>query len=368
MNRGLSLYLDVLRFGAAVVVLVTHLAYAELSGGMIAYWRYVGNDAVMVFFVLSGFVIAHVANTRERTLGEYTTSRLARLWSVAVPALIITLLLDSWGARLDPAYYSQWWNDNADPLWRSMRALTFSGQLWFDNVRIFSNGPWWSLGYEAVYYAIFAALFYFTGARKWLVAGALMVIAGPKVLLLFPIWWLGVWTWKRAQRAPLPADKAAIAFFGSIAIYAIYRWSVLPLFFKAATYHYLGVSETAHYLGFGDEFISSYVIGPLVALHILGAHGLGAHLGRFLERWQGPIRWTAQSTFALYLLHYPMLRFADAAFAHDETNAWQVAALGIGVTGACVLVGPAIERTKGTWKKVLAPLFIRPPKASAQPA
>lgn len=368
MNRGLSLYLDVLRFGAALVVLVTHLAYSELSGGMLAYWRFVGNDAVMVFFVLSGFVIAHVANTREHTLGEYATSRLARLWSVAVPALIITLLLDAWGARLDPAYYSQWWNANADPLWRSLRALSFTGQLWFDNVRIFSNGPWWSLGYEAVYYAIFAALFYLAGARKWLVAGALMVIAGPKVLVLLPIWWLGVWTWKRTRRAPLPADKAALAFFGSLLAYGIFRWSFVPLFLKGATYHVLGIAETAHYLAFSDEFLASYIIGPLVALHILGAHGLGVHLARYLERWQKPIRWTAQSTFALYLLHYPMLRFADAAFRHDETNAWHVAALGIGVAGACVLIGPAIEQTKGAWKNVLSPLLSRKPTPQAQPA
>ncbi len=75
-------------------------------------------------------------------------------------------------------------------------------------------------------------------------------------------------------------------------------------------------------LGFSDEFLSSYTIGPLVTLHILGAHGLGVQLGRVLERWQPPIRWTAQSTFALYLLHYPMLRFADAAFRHDETDPW----------------------------------------------
>ncbi len=103
------------------------------------------------------------------------------------------------------------------------------------DVRVFRNGPRWSLGYEAVHYAIFAALFYLSGARKWLVAGALLLIAGPKVLLLLPIWWLGVWTWKRAQQGPLPADKAALAFFGSIAAHAIFRWSWLPVFFKGAT-------------------------------------------------------------------------------------------------------------------------------------
>ena len=163
MNRGLSLYLDLVRFGAALAVLVTHLAYAELSGGMIQSWRLLGNDAVMVFFVLSGFVIAHVTHEKERTAGAYAASRLARLWSVAVPALIITVLLDQWGATLDPAAYAQWWYQGDDPLWRALRALSFTNELWFTSVRPFSNGPWWSLGYEAIYYAIFGALFFLRG-------------------------------------------------------------------------------------------------------------------------------------------------------------------------------------------------------------
>ena len=102
MNRGLSLYLDILRFAAALTVLVTHLAYPELSGGMLAYWRLLGNDAVMIFFVLSGFVIAYTTEVKENTPGAYIRSRLARLWSVAVPALLLTIALDHWGSRLDP--------------------------------------------------------------------------------------------------------------------------------------------------------------------------------------------------------------------------------------------------------------------------
>ena len=51
----------------------------------------------MVFFVLSGFVIAYVSEQKEHTLREYSISRLARLWSVAVPALILTIALDQLG-------------------------------------------------------------------------------------------------------------------------------------------------------------------------------------------------------------------------------------------------------------------------------
>lgn len=359
MNRGLSLYLDVLRFAAALVIVVTHLAYDELSGGMLSFWRLVGNDGVMVFFVLSGFVIAHVAHDKEHTLGAYTASRLARLWSVAVPAMVLTIALSLWGQSLDPAAYAEWWNQTDDPVWRALRALTFTNELWFSSVRPFSNGPWWSLGYEAMYYAIFAALFYLRGSKRILAAGALILLAGPKIMLLFPIWWLGVWTWQRTRRTTLPVDKAALAFFGSIAFYALFRLSDLPVFFRNATYFFMGPENVVHYLHFSDEFISSFIIGPLVALNFLGAHGLSAMLEKRLEPWRRPIVWTAQSTFALYLLHYPLLRFAHAAFGYDVQNPWHVLAVFGSVVGGCMLIGPAIERTKRPWKKLLTTRFVR---------
>jgi peptidoglycan/LPS O-acetylase OafA/YrhL len=363
MNRGLSLYLDLVRFAAALAVLVTHLAYAELSGGMLSYWRLLGNDAVMVFFVLSGFVIAWVSQEKERTLADYTTSRLARLWSVAVPALALTVLLDQWGRQLDPAHYSQWWYQAGDPLWRAVRALSFTNELWFSSVRPFSNGPWWSLGYEAVYYAIFAALAYFAGWKRALLAGALALAAGPKIMLLFPIWWFGVWTWRRTQRGALPAGEAAVLFAGTIAAYALFRASGLPVLLRGGTSYVLGPDNVGTYLHFSDEFLSSYVIGWLVALHFLAAHGLSASLERWLSPWRRPIVWCAQSTFALYLLHYPLLRFADAAFAHDATNPWHVAALFAGVAGTCLAIGPLIERTKRGWKRLLTPRRTEPAAA-----
>src|SRR3954468_17403598 len=99
MKRGTSLYLDLVRFGAAFVVFLEHLR-EHTRNSFAAFWRshpflYVHLDAysetaVIVFFVLSGYVIAHVLATRENTLTEFATSRLARLYSVAIPALLLT--------------------------------------------------------------------------------------------------------------------------------------------------------------------------------------------------------------------------------------------------------------------------------------
>ncbi len=103
MTPALSLYLDALRFAAAFTVFLSHYAAGRHSGGM--FWQVVpyGRIAVLVFFVLSGFVIAWVSETREQTLEEYGLSRVARLYSVILPAFVATLALDSLAAAINPS-------------------------------------------------------------------------------------------------------------------------------------------------------------------------------------------------------------------------------------------------------------------------
>jgi peptidoglycan/LPS O-acetylase OafA/YrhL len=102
MTQALSLYLDVLRFAAAFTVFLSHYAAGRHSGGLFRQVGPYGRVAVLVFFVLSGFVIAFVSETRERTLEECCLSRFARLYSVILPAFIATAALDGLAAVLNP--------------------------------------------------------------------------------------------------------------------------------------------------------------------------------------------------------------------------------------------------------------------------
>ena len=97
MTRTLSLYLDGLRFGAALTVFVSHYAAGRISGGL--FWQVsgYGRIAVLGFFVLSGFVIAWVTETRERSLEDFALSRAARPYSVIIPAFVITAAIDHFG-------------------------------------------------------------------------------------------------------------------------------------------------------------------------------------------------------------------------------------------------------------------------------
>lgn len=374
MNRSFSLYLDLLRVGAAIVVLVTHLAYVELSGGMLLPWRLVGNDAVMLFFVLSGYVIAYVADAKETDARDYLLSRLARLWSVAVPALFLTIAFDQMGRLAAPEAYESWWYAADAPLLRIASALSFTNELWFQSVRPFSNGPFWSLGYEFAYYMIFAALAFARGPRRWLLAGGLALLAGPKIMLLFPVWWLGVLVYRRTREGPVPVRTGLACFALPVLLYACYRWSGAPAVLLEATRNLLGAETVAVSLRFSDEFVSSYAIGALVAIHFVGAHALAHRLRGGFGGLERPIRWLAGSTFTIYLLHYPLLRLIGAAIPYDRNSAAAVFLVFAATLAICVAVGSAVEPRKAWLRARLERLFQRrtaeplAPQANLQPS
>ena len=117
----------------------------------------IGDAAVIVFFVLSGFVIAYVADTKERTIQVYAASRLARLWSILIPALAVTLIVDRIGLDLDPTVYEGWGRSLA-PLSSPLQLVptaVFVNELWFAGIPPLSNAPAWSIAFEFWYYAIF---------------------------------------------------------------------------------------------------------------------------------------------------------------------------------------------------------------------
>ena len=68
-----------------------------------------GHQAVLVFFVLSGyFVGGSVVDGFQRRRFSWTgygIARLSRLWTVLLPALLLTLVLDTLGTQFSPTAY-----------------------------------------------------------------------------------------------------------------------------------------------------------------------------------------------------------------------------------------------------------------------
>jgi peptidoglycan/LPS O-acetylase OafA/YrhL len=331
------LYLDLLRFSAALVVFLSHFSRRDFGGQW--FWRLqpIGHYAVIVFFVLSGFVIAYTADKKEHTLTEFASSRFARLYSVVLPTLVLTYCLDHLGIIRNPGGYTL--SDDTDPALRLATAALFLSHTWYWNLTLFSNSSYWSLPYEFWYYAIFAGAFYLEGRVRFAWVAICAAVAGPNILLLLPVWLSGVFAYRYRERVRLDGETALMAFAGSGALFGIVIAAELLGLVHHATTRYLPLGFTVY----------DYLLGVLVAANLM----LADHVALPLARSATYIRTAAAFTFSIYLYHLPLLQ-AIAAYAPASLPPVARGSLIFGVTAAAIVaLGAVTERKKHVAKKMV---------------
>ena len=364
LDRPFSVYLDLVRFLAALAVVLMHVRQGELVLGPGAdLLTMLGREAVMAFFVLSGFVIAYTSDTRRPSLRDYVVARCARIYSVALPVLVLAfvcawLLGPHLDQRIDKAYqlYRPW-------LYIPFH-LQFLGELWTLSEVPPLLGPWWSLNYEVWYYVLFGAACYLRGARRMLALSLLLAIMGVKLWLLLPVWLAGVWLYRWQARHTLPLHWARAGWVASLLLLAAYEASDLETVLReAGRASWLG---QAFSLGNADRFLADYVVGLIVCLNFACARfaGLGAVL-----RVARPVRACASYTLTLYLSHALVLAAWPVLYAHDPANPLDLLALGAAVGLAAWLLGMLTEQRKDAWRRLFERIhdwfFGAPPSAMA---
>ena len=337
---GLSLYLELLRLLAATEVVLFHIKGFPLLGGHRAAWNAFGHEAVVVFFVLSGFVIAFAAQTREHTPKAYAVSRLTRIYSVAVPCLLATLLFDRIGVALVPQLYNGLVTDGS-ALVRLVLGGLFLNESWALSAQMFSNTPYWSIAYEFWYYAIFAGLFYFRGWQRVALTALACLIAGYKVLLLFPIWALGwgVYRWTRAKRV---GPGLGLLLFVQPAL-MLYLDDSLSWTRHAGEWlaGILGQDNWREGLSWSRYVLTDTLLGLSMAAHFVGAQALSPWLEGGLRPIAAPVKWLTGRSFTLYLLHQPAMLLAGAVlitFGVPLLGSWTVFAATWGIVLAVAQV------------------------------
>ncbi len=273
MSRAFSLYLDAIRFLAALLVLFYHANWIYRPGIL---FTSLGHEAVVIFFVLSGFVIAYVADTREQDFRGFMVARGARIYSVAIPAIILTAVLDAAGFHIDESVYPEGYRAWDWPLIRVITSSFFLNEIWTLGIQLFTNVPYWSLNYEVWYYVLFGILFFAEGRRRWPVFLILCLILGPKIVLLMPVWWMGVWIYRSHYLARIPVPLAWLCFAISLAGGYWYVHVNMGQLGWDYLQQLLG-DELHRQLSFSRQFISDYYLGLILSLHFIGLRVL---LGR----------------------------------------------------------------------------------------
>lgn len=309
-------HLDFLRGVAAFAVFLGHLRtfvfvpYADLRSHNpinAAVWIIsgFGHQAVMVFFVLSGFFITKSAledDAKHRFNWQtYLIKRLSRLWVVLIPCLLLTAYWDQIGRHFSASgfyegkLYSLY--NSMSPGGESLDASTFVGNVLFMQTiktPIFgSNGPLWSLANEWWYYIVFLFVFMIIRSRpgnipvqlaRLLALALVCAFVGNYILIPGAIWFLGALSFivydrkycERVLRNPWVRVFAFVAF--GLA---------------------LGFSKSS----FGVDTAKDYAVGigaTLVVLVLAAMRGGGALYAKLSKL-------IAEGSFTLYLAHFPFI-------------------------------------------------------------
>jgi peptidoglycan/LPS O-acetylase OafA/YrhL len=329
IDQSFSVYLDLARFCAAVLVVAAHyLQQGVLGAPLAALAPDLGREAVMVFFVLSGFVIAYSTEQKDHSPRAYVVARCTRIYSVALPVVLLSFALvalatTALGVTVNNAYqlHKPW-------LYLPLHLL-FAGEWW----TLAESPPWlipyWSLCYEVWYYLLFGVLYYLRGALRIAAAGAVLALVGYKLWLLLPVWISGVYLYHWQKQHALGQRAARAGWAVSLMLLAAFKAAGADAWLRALGTELWPFASLR--LGSADRYLADYAVCVLVLANFLCARfaGFGA-----LARLGGPVRWLAATTFTLYLSHYPVISAWMALYPHDAGSALDIAAL----TGLVVLV------------------------------
>jgi peptidoglycan/LPS O-acetylase OafA/YrhL len=343
MAESTSLFLDCIRILAAFLVFFTHCSLQWYPTSNYLVMSKLGHDAVIFFFVLSGFVIAYSTLGKSRTLRSYFIARLSRLYSVVIPALFLTLILQIVGTALNPGFYSQ--KVSGHEFLRYILASSFLQEIWTLSASPRTNTPFWSLGYEFWYYALFGVVVLIKSLRlKLTIAGVLLLVIGPKVLLLLPIWAMGVALYMgRCRVTPIKVSQAKLGFVLSLAI-TILIITYMPDWPMQHGYPPLFLSSS---------FISDWIKGFTITATIYffdQAFCVISIPAKFLNN----VRTVADHTFSLYLYHYPLIVFVNAIVTFDRSSPYQAGLVTIVILSIVFLISTVTESKRSLWNNAFS--------------
>ena len=338
ISANTSIVLDSLRIVAAITVLISH-------GYLIWFRKHYNEDgllgisahfAVIVFFVLSGYLIAHAA-LRSINLTQYLIARLSRLCSVLIPALLITIVIQFILAEFSPGLLAAYVRGASWP--RYLISASFLNEIWFFSAAPPINGLLWSLSYEFWYYIIFGLWVYSNKKRTILLlfAGACL-IAGPKILILMPAWLVGNFAYK--IRKPNVIGRSAWML-----VFTAFFMAVLVMLYLPFTPYVIGIKP----LFYSNQFITDYLSAFFIAcaLWILPSGNQSTIKSIWIDRY----RTIADLTFPLYLLHFPLLVFCLSIFENYGNNIAQMWISTFFVLIISFLIGRVLENKRPLWIK-----------------
>jgi len=288
--------LDVARAAAAIYVVLHHaVSLPEPFGVLLSF----GQEAVLVFFLLSGFVIFANERARVNRPKGYYLRRLRRIYPPMLVAMVVSTLL--WSMGLITADFS--WESLLGTL-LAMQDIAFLKPGVITEPYL-GNDPLWSLSYEIAFYLLFPLVMVgwrrSVMATRWLVPAVSIVALGSYlvvpnhfslVLAYLMMWWAGAMAAHLYLSDSLRFRNALPELVGLVLLGLVAAGGV--------------VLHGYHGLGFFPFLIFRHYAVVLI-LVILVLTPVRRWLAAGSAMIAGPAVAVASISYGLYLVHYPIL-------------------------------------------------------------
>ncbi|WP_394769553.1 acyltransferase family protein [Lacisediminihabitans sp.] len=324
--------LDGLRGASAAVVVMHHalLTVPQLAqpyyseepvSGSIArllvytplHLAWAGTEAVYLFFVLSGIVLALPALRNGFSWAAYFPSRLLRLYLPVIAAVILAAALIALVPR----------SGNDPSAWLQSRPRGFTPTTLVQDMLLLSGvsrtvSPLWSLQWEVLFSLLLPAYLFAAQRLRFtmqLAAGLALTLLGfmlqLPVLMYLPMFAIGTALGSRWDLVDAAASRWSARRFANA------MWAAAMMGGLLLTIGYWLVLPVTH-----GSWLRS-VAGPVALLGVTLVI-LSAAFWR-PAKWvltRAPFLWLGRVSFALYLIHEPII-IAGAFFFHDAR--WSIA-------------------------------------------
>jgi peptidoglycan/LPS O-acetylase OafA/YrhL len=308
-----------LRFFAAAMIVAIHATnyfpWARSASG------YSLEYGVSFFFVLSGFILTHVYQSRKISLSRFMMQRIARLWPVHVASLVFVLAF----IRLDSQQLPG--QGFFDPmLVLVVNVFLLHALVPFQNYVFSWNAVSWSISTEVFFYLSFLFLLRDLKSRFliYLAASIVLILMFDVVVRVFSIPFSGpaesLNVTFMAYASPLFRGAEFVLGMSSYLLWQVVRpWlrnrmtaslgEVLAIVATVATVLFLRgltapVTTVLPALGFW--FANAGACFAFALLIIVCADGRG-WIGTLLSL--RPAVWLGEISFALYMIHQPLMKW-----------------------------------------------------------
>lgn len=310
---GMSGRLDgiqILRFVAAVLVLIQHAAFLpslHYSIDMLAFRKLgLGTTGVFVFFAISGYVIAGLVDQRPL---KFALHRIARIYPPYIAAMAIAGCLAIFLGSVHPDKIRWVWSYTLLPLGGAVDS--------------WAQVPFWTLIYEVTFYLVAFVLMlggkraFDIGLVLWtaLIVGTAYFLPPPPVVT--------------ANFLAILTSPLSLLFIAGATLGRLHAGTSWPLACAAL------LMWTAFWRsGTTYQSIPMFAVGSLAAIH------LAAQASEFVSRqkWLSPVVRGGDFSYGLYLMHAPIIAALIAVGLTKPAPYWLAVAACLAAGGSAGLL------------------------------